>query len=350
MKKMSFITATRQSVQKVATLPFESGQRKSKDLPRVGLLANLYLRVKGTLTVTPNTGTATLKTKNYGKPYGLIERLQLTANSGTDIVNVSGLGLYLRNLIADDSKMDVLAANMPEAVSGNPVFQFGTASGANDVQFTLKVPVVINERDPVGLILLQNGETLMDLGLTWANPSNLFTLTGNAEIAFTGNAHVTMEYFEVPLNAEDYPDLSIAHTILEDSISVDGVGDLNYVIPRGNIYQRVIHRLLLNDVPAGFEDVERMTLRYNQSNHPYVIDGLDQLALQRDRYKRDLAKGVYVWDWAFQGQAGFGGNRDLVNSRAITDFQSIIKIASGATLGTNNNRLLNVREQLVPLQ
>jgi len=347
---MSFIDATRQNRRKIGVIPFNGSQRASLDLPQTGILANLLIRVAGTLTITNGTGGATLNAAEYGKPFGLIDRVHLTANSGTEIINVTGKGLYLRNLIDINNYLDIPAANMTEAVSGNPVYQFGTSAGANTVEFTLKVPIAVNDRDPIGMILLQNRETLLTLALDWANPSNLFTLTGTASVAFTGNAYVTMEYFSVPLSDKDYPDLSVAHTLLEDTIAVPGTGDVQYTVPRGNIYQRLMHRVVLNGAPAGFDDVSQLTLQYNQSERPYQIDGQDALFIQRNRYKRDLPKGVYVWDFAYQGQPGYGGSRDLVNSRAITDFLSIVNVASSATLGTNNNFIYTVREQLVPLR
>lgn len=347
---MSFQDATRQNRRSIGTIAFNGGQRASLDLPQTGILANLIVRVAGTLTITNGTGGATLNAVEMGKPYGLIDRLHLTANSGTEIVNVTGKGLYLRNLIDKNNYLDLAASVLPEAVTGNPVYQFGTAAGTNTVEFTLKIPVAVNERDTLGMILLQNKETLLTLALDWANPANLFALTGTATVAFTGNAYVTMEYFSVPLSDKEYPDLSVAHTLLEDQVAVPGTGDVLYTVPRGNIYQRIMHRVVLNAAPAGFDDVNTLTLQYNQSEQPYKLMGHDQLAIQRNRYKRDLPKGVYVWDFAYQGDPGYGGARDLVNSRAITDFLSIVNIASGATLGTNNNFIYTVREQLVPLR
>lgn len=346
---MSFINATRQNRRKVGQFKFEDGQRKSLDLPRTGLLASLFIRVKGNLQVTAGTGTAVYKAENYNKPYGLIDRVRLTANSGTEIINVTAMGLAIRNMISEGSVMDLIGSVLPSGVSGSPVYQFGTANGANPVEFTLKVPVAVNERDPLGLILLQNGETLITAGLDFARVDTLFTLTGNASVAFTGDAHFTMEYYSVPLTKEDYPDLSLAHTILEDKTDIDSTGVKGYTVPRGNIYQRMIHRVLLNGSPAGFDDVDKLRLVYNQSESPYELEAHDMYAIQRDRYRRDLPQGTFVHDFSYQGIAGLGGNRDLINSKAITDFQSEIFIATGATLGTNNNKLLTVREQLVPL-
>lgn len=346
---MAFLNATRQNKRKIKTIAFESGNRVSYDLPATGLLANLYVRVKGTLTITNGTGGATLKAAQQSRPFGLLDRIQLTANSGTDIVNASGFGLFLRNLMTDNAYPDIPAANTVEGETGNPVYQFASAAGANTVEFSLKIPVVNNDRDLAGLIMLQNRETLMTLTLDFANPTNLFTLTGTATVDFSGNAEITMEYFSVPADEKDYPDLSIVHTILEDKVDIDGTGDVQYTVPRGNIYMRMIHRAILNDAPAGYDDIDRLTLQYNQSEQPYMIDAHDVFVQQRERYKRDLPKGVLAWDFSYQGQAGLGGARDLVNSRAITDFLSIVRVASAATLGTNNNKLYTVREQLVPL-
>ncbi|WID10856.1 hypothetical protein phiG2_13 [Lysinibacillus phage phiG2] len=346
---MAFINATRQNIRKVGQLKYASAQRSSLDLPRTGLLANLFIRVKGTMTVTKGTGTATFKTDNYNKPFNLIDRIKVTANSGTEIVNVTAMGLMIRNMISESSVMDMAGSTLPSAVSASPVYKFGTNEGANPVEFTIKVPIQVNDRDNIGMILLQNGETLITVGLDWANVSNLFTLTGNATVAFDGDAHISMEYYSVPANREDYPDLSIAHTMLEDKSDIDGTGDKTYTIPRGNIYQRIIHRVMLNGVPAGFDDVDKLKMVYNQSETPYELESHDIYALQRSRYKRDLPQAVFVYDFSYQGLAGLGGNRDLVNSKAITDFNSIIQIATNATLGSNNNSLLTFREQLVPL-
>lgn len=346
---MSFERATRQNIRKIAVLPYESKQRKSKDLPRTGLLANLFLRVEGTLTVTLNGGTAVLKADQYNKPYGLIDRFSLKTNNSTSIVDVTGHGLFLRNLMDDNQFLDILASSMVEAQTDNPTYQFATSAGANPVAFTLKVPVVTNDRDLIGLILLQNGETLVTANIDWADVSNLFTLTGGATVDFTGNAHMTMEYFDVPAQKADYPNLSLVHTLLEDTIAIDGTGTTDYQIPRGNIYQRLYHRILLNGAPAAATDIEQLWLQYNQSISPYAIESKDFLAMQRIKYKRDLPKGVYVWDFSYQGQAGYGSHRDLVNSAEITDFLSRIDVASAATLGTNNNKIFTLKEQLMPL-
>jgi hypothetical protein len=345
---MSFETATRQNIRKVAQLAFQSGQRVSKDLPRTGLLANLYIRVEGTLVVT---GSPTLNPNQYGRPYGLIDRLSVKTNNSTSIVDVSGHALALRNMIEDGAVFDALASSLPASDTANTAYQFGVAAGSNPVAFTLKVPIANNDRDLIGLLLLQNGETLVTVNLDWANESNLFTLNGGTVQFQNAYAHMTMEYFDVPVNKQDYPNLAVIHTLLEDATAITGTGTTEYQIPRGNIYQRLFHRVLLNNAPCSPTDIDRIRLKYNQSLNPYAVDGKDFLAIQRYRYKRDLLKGAYVWDWSMSdGRAGFGSHRDLVNSAGVTDFISALDIATGATLGTNNNTIYTLKEQLMPIQ
>src|SRR6476619_1250734 len=154
---MSFVNATRQNKRKIFTMAFDSGNRTSKDLPSTGLLGSISIRVTGTMTVTNGTGGATLNANQYGKPFGLLDRIHLTANSGTELVNLTGVGLFIRNMMTDNHYLDVVASTLPEAQSSNPTYQFsGATAGANPVEFTLKIPVMINDRDPVGLILLQS--------------------------------------------------------------------------------------------------------------------------------------------------------------------------------------------------
>lgn len=348
---MSFEKATRQNKRRVFTLPYDPQNRVSDQLPPTGLLANLYIRVEGTITTT-GSGTMVQKAAGMGKPFSLIDRLQVTANGSTDIVSISGHGLFVRNLMTDNSYVDILAANMIEAESGNPIYQWSNTwavATTYPVAFTLKVPIVNNDRDLTGLIMLQNRETLVQVAIDWANISNLFTFTSTAAATFAGNAYVSEEYYQVPRDPHDYPDLSIIHKLSEDKVPIDGTGDFVYTVPRGAIFQRMIHRVVINDNPAAWTDITQVGLNYNLAETPYYMDYNDKLVEQRERYKRDLPKGTVAWDFSYQGQAGLGGSRDLVNSAGITDFTSLIRVASGASLGTNNNYVRTTHEQLVPL-
>ena len=350
---MPFEKATRQNKKKVFSLTYGGKGRVTEQLAPTGLLANIYLRFDGQLTTVKGTGAVTLKADQYGRPFGLFDRVLVVANGATDLVNVSGQGLFLRNVMTDNGYPDILAASMVEAETGNPVYRWPTSYSTDltnePVGFTLKVPIANNDRDLVGLIMLQNRETLVELSIDFNAISDLFTLTNNAAVSLTGKVYVTLEYYNVPRAREDYPDLSLVHKLYEDRYPIDGTGEFQYTVPRGNIYMRMLHRVILNATPADYDDIEEVGLQYNLTDRPYYMDYADKLVEHRERYKRDLLKGTIAWDFSYQGQAGLGGTRDFVNSAGITDFVSIIKIASNATLGSNNNYLRTLHEQLVPL-
>lgn len=349
---MSFQQATRQNWQQLPGMSYTSGQLVTKDLPKVGLAARVLLLVKGTIKVVHAT-EATI-TKAEKGPFNLIERLTLKVNSGVDIVDASGFGLLKFNL------MKRLASALDSIVTDDDAFVFeaaAAASGAggavNDVQFMLEIPIAINERDALGLLLLQNPQSLFTLGIKWADATAdgvLYTsLTGFtlSEAAFT--AYPLVEFYSVPARREDYPDLSLVHQILEDRINIQGVGETFYTIQRGNIYVSILDYISLNGALAAAADIEQFRLRYNASEAPYEIRGDVLRAIQRQRYGRFLGKGVYALDWMFQGCPGLGNSRDWIDSGKVTEFEQIVKVASTATLGSNNNFLNVVREQLVPL-
>jgi hypothetical protein len=67
------------------------------------------------------------------------------------------------------------------------------------------------------------------------------------------------------------------------------------------------------------------------------------------RFHRDLPLGVFTYPLFDQGWPGFGDERDLVNGRATSELQSILTVASAATLGTNASRINTITRQLVKL-
>lgn len=346
---MSFAQATRQNWHSLTGMNYAAGQIASKDLPRVGLLARLLVVVKGTVTVAHASQTTVPKAEKG--PWALIKRIKLVANSGVEIFNTTGFGAYLLNAF----KRQRYA--LDEAVANDDAFVFENAASsggvANKVQFAIEIPVALNERDPIGLILLQNQETLLTLQIEWADAGLngvLYTsLSGYTLSNPSFTAYPLIEYFSVPARKEDYPDLSLLHQVIEERVNILGVGETYHSLPRGNIYVAILNYVEISGALAAATDVENWKLMYNQAETPYNVRGELFRALMRQRYGRFLGKGVYCWDFNYQGIPGLANSRDYINSAAITEFQQVLTVSPGATLGQNNNFINAVREQLVPL-
>lgn len=341
---MSFVEKTRQNILPLTTLSYESGVEKSYDISRVGFLSKITLRFSGNLKC--KHASKTTFQKAFCAPFNLAKRTKLVLNNGVSLWNTSGMGAYLQNLATKyDSKMDL-------ETEGSRCFRFGnkvSSTGAdNPIDFSIDLKVATNDRDALGLVMLQSSQVVATVHVENDAPGVLMTDT-DIESTLTGNWYITVEHFDIPVNVQDWPALNNYHQVLEDQQPIPATGSNRFTIPRGNTYMRIINSVLLNGQPNS-EDVERLSLKYNLTSEPYNIYAQDLLSLQRTRYGRDLPEGVFVWDFDYQGVVNLGMHRDFVYSGNITEFDQYLHIASGAELGSNNNKLLTVRDMLVSIQ
>jgi hypothetical protein len=347
---MSFIDATRQNFTELPAQTVPEQGRVYFQLPKVGLLSRMFLHIQGTANVTLGTGTAVLSERTL---FNLIKRIRLVANSGASIFDVSGYGTYLintlsrKNSIPTDSPVDTGIKTL--------IHSAGVSAGSNVWNAILEIPIAINERDPIGMVLLQNNATQLVLEVDF-NPVYGVTdiiapikVTGNAVAEFTGKVGVMMEYFTVPRNAEDYPALNVVHQWLEQSDAISSAGVFNKSLMRGNTYMKLLHFATINGA-LNTADVERLRILYNQSEVPYTIDQITQLFLQRQRYGRDLPKGLFVHDWYMSnGLVGLGNSRDFINSANVTEFQSEVSIKAGTNVPAGSSFINTITEQLIKI-
>src|SRR5437899_2078372 len=279
---MTFIEATRQNI---VPLPagaqaFSSGQPVSSTLPRAGYGSRVFVHVNGTMTITPGTGSASLSSTG---PFSLLSRVGILVNAATDILSLSGYGCMCLDKVLPDADGAPALDTANPGFGGNraynaQLFQAGVASGANTWDFNLVLPIAINFQDPIGLLLLQSPETTAELRLTWnvegglnTNwPNNPVTLVGNATSAFSGNAFVDVEFFEVPARPEDRPDIRFLHTLTESRMALTSAGDNFVPLPRGNTYLRLMHNVYAN-AALDTADLSKLEITWNQTTKPYNI-------------------------------------------------------------------------------
>lgn len=345
-----FIDATRQNITELPKQSYASGGRLYYTLPKVGLLSRLFITLSGTMTTTLGTGTAALSERTV---FNIFKRIRLVANSGSSIFDVSGYGTYLINTIG--RKNSLLTTSPIDTGVGALVYAGGVEAGANTWKAVLEIPIAINERDPIGLVLLQNNATQLvlevDLNSEYATTDIAapIKVTGNATAAFVGDIGCTMEYFTIPRNADDYPALNVIHQWLEQSDAISAAGAFNKSLLRGNTYMRLMHYATIGGA-LNSAAIEKLRILYNQSEVPYTINQITQLALQRQRYGRDLPKGTFVHDWYMSnGLVGLGNSRDFINSANVTEFQTEVNIASGTSVTAGTSFINTISEQLIKI-
>lgn len=302
------------------TRPVGGGSFGPYTLPKTGLLARLFLAIRGSvagaLTVPNALGMASI-----------ITRVRVVANSGLDLYNVSGAGYaYLLS--------ETLESEYFNAVSQNTGKSAVTATTFN---LDMVLPIAVNMRDPSGLIMLQNEQTIVNLYIDWLADASV--ATGATVTLTTGD--LFMEIFTVPPDPQDWPNINIVHQCLEDQQQVPAAGDFPYNWPRGNTYMQMLHGLGIG--AAGSDAFNKVALRVNQSDYLQNTPP-DYLDLEHRLYRGRArpAGGIY---FDFAGSSGLGCYalaRDLVNSALVTDLATVITATSANTLYTVRRQLLTL--------
>jgi hypothetical protein len=296
-------------------------------LPKTGLLARMYLAIRGAVAATVTTAN----------PLGfssIVSRYRLQANSGIDIFNVSGPGY------------SYLLRNVLESEYIDPVGQTNGTTAVTATTFNLDtvIPVALDMRDPTGLIMLQNEQTIVNLFIDWAADASVVLTGGGVVTSPLTTGDVFLEVFTVPPDPKDWPPLNVIHQCLEDQQAIAAAGDFAYYWPRGNTYVGVYHGMDVV-VTTGMSDTafSKFAVRVNQSDYlqSTPIDFLDmEFRLLRGRARPTGT--IFVDLLGTSGLGVYGLPRDMFNSALVTDLASVITASLAATLFT-------VRRQLVVL-
>jgi hypothetical protein len=302
------------------TRPVGGGTFGPLTLPKTGLLARMFLALRGTVA-------GALTTPNALGLSAAINRTRVQANSGIDIFNVSGPGYAY------------LVRNVLESEYIDPLGQTNGTSAVVAGAFTLDemIPLALNMRDTTGLIMLQNEQTIVNTYIDWLADASL--ATGATVTLTTGD--LFLEVFTVPPDPKDWPPLNIVHQTLEDQQQVAAAGDFPYYWPRGNTYLMIMHGAGIG--AAGADNFSKFAVRVNQSDYlqSTPVDYLDmEFRLQKGRARP--AGAIFVDLLASSGLGCYGLTRDMFNSALVTDLASVITATGALTLFT-------VRRQLVVL-
>ncbi len=317
-----FAVNTRRKIVALPTINKPSGGGVTTiNLPKTGLLGAIYLRIRANVS-------GTLSNQNALGFSSIVRRVSLVLNSGIDLYSVSGPGYaYLAQEMVETGFFPVFSGYEGR----NPV-----AADA-DVVLDQFIPLTINARDPLGMLMLQNEQTLLTLEVDWEADANVAT---GATVVATATPY--LELFTVPRDPQDWPPLNVVMQTLEETRTISGAGEVTYDVPRGNTYLRI--GLGLGMGASGADGFSHVKVRLNQSD--YLLDtpsAFFDLEYARFHGGRTRTPGTLILD--FVGSSGFGNYgmaRDLINSGQVTDFGVVLDATGSGTLRV-------VRQQLVAL-
>lgn len=293
-------------------------------LPKSGILAGIFLNIQGTVGGTVGAVNA------WGMS-SILRRLRVNINSGVDLINITGPGYHwlLRDMINGYKQFD------PQTNGRAAV----TAAATNLDVF---LPIAVNNRDSLGMVMLQNEETIVNLEVDWESDTTV-TATGT----FTGFTCVPrLVVFEVPQHPEDRPDFSVVQQIIEDTVTIPAAGEYTYPWQRGNTILGQYHALQATTWTQARLRVQQSQFYHDlgPAQHRQILNSI----LERES---DVAAGAITGSafrlfWDFMGSDGlgaYGSVRDLLDTHEMTDIATVINVAA-------TSAMINMRRQLVRLQ
>ena len=339
-----FAQATRQNLQ---TLPAQSVAQESSTvtftLPKSKLLSKIYLNVEAVATLKSNIASIA---RGAFSPFKILRRVSLDLNNGFMPFIVSGRDLIQYNMLRLNPSVYDVQASSKRALNyvGNTASAGGTD---NAIQFTIELPVTLNPRDPVGLVLLQNETTQVTLTVDVDTLAKAYALNaGNADVVTFKSMKITpvVETFTIPSVQQAFPDLSVLKLVSSKSDTFAGNGQNILKLNVGTIYRKLIVYLEDNNgVPLSEEDITgNIEMVFNQSDIPYAIDPSVLAHKNTSELGYKLPDGMFAFDFTNQGIPNLGGSRDYIDTEKLTEFWlrfSTVKAGKITVVSENLTRL-----------
>lgn len=320
-RALYFAQATRQTYQ---TLPTEKASSENDTimikLPKARLFSKAILEVEAVVTLK---STAAAIEKHPMSPYGILRRISLDLNNGFSPFIVSGKDMYLYSL----NRLNPDVLNVQNSYRGvNYVENTASTTGKEaKIKFQVVLPVTLNDRDTVGLVLLQNEETSVTLTIDVGLMKDAYKLnTANNDAVEFKSLSVTplLETYTVPPAEIARPDLSVLKIVQSKADTFAGGGQNVIKLQTGTIYRKMA--LYFEDSQGNpLTDADfsgNLELVFNTADVPISIKPSILAAKNHSELGFPLPDGVFLFDWSNQGVPNLGGTRDYIDTEKLTEF------------------------------
>lgn len=321
-RAMYFAQATRQTYQTLPTSRFtQENSTIMIDIPKVRLMSKIILEVEAVATLK---STAATILKDTFSPYGILRRISVDLNNGFSPFILSGKEAFLYSLNRDNPNV-LLPQNSIRGV--NYVENAASVAGTDaKIKFQIVLPVTLNDRDAVGLVLLQNTETNVTVTVDLGKLADAYKLTpaNNDDVVFKSVAITPLvETYTVPPAEIARPDLSVLKLVQSKAETFAGNGQNIIRIQTGLIYRKMVLYFEDNDhnplVDSDFSG--NLELVFNTADIPISIKPSILAAKNANELGYPLPDGVYAFDWSYQGIPNLGGTRDYIDTERLTQFE-----------------------------
>lgn len=232
----AFFQGTRR--QRVTAKQFGSwqgfGSMTIVDVLKAGVVAGLYVKLSGNLVITLHSTGTVATTPRW--PYYVLRAGRFQANGQSNLIQATGWFLRARELMVSDPDLDDrgVARGIGGASPGTSRTQ-GTmslnsetwgvgsnvtaiAGGTYDVELSFFIPIAYEMKRLTGAVFAQTQSTNLELDLTWANKTDLFTIVSPATVTFSPTVTVEEVVFTIPSDGNGgmvLPNLSAFHSFVQ---------------------------------------------------------------------------------------------------------------------------------------
>ncbi|CAM2915094.1 hypothetical protein [Erysipelothrix tonsillarum] len=322
-RNQNFSNATRQKWQSTAVKTGSGaapGDTVQFDIPKINLTSRI--RVLITANLKASHATKTTFDAHPFAPFILIRRITVDLNNGFSPYSLTGAELYMYLLLQPNAH--VLArkeSGRSKVVMGSKA----SAAGANNqVSFLMDLPITLNDRDPVGLIVTQNQETTVTVSIDIAHDLKVLTTdpTGLTLDVSALRVEPMVESFSIPPIAEAFPDISVLKLVQATRSDISGPGQHHVALPTGYTYRKLF--FYVQDENGNGVDDSALTgnieLVLNQADNPYRVSASHLAKINHEQFGFELPKGMFAFDFSYQGIANLGGLRDYIDTENLTEF------------------------------
>jgi hypothetical protein len=340
----NFSLATRQYIQSAPGIPFSEGQTVSYTLPKARFLQKITLQVSGTFVA--KHATKTTFTPSVFDRYNLLNMVRLSINAGFNPYQISGAMLALYNKI-NSYKSNFLDGDVFQT---NVMQNACSPTGAtNNIQFSLELPITINDRDAIGLIMLQDDTTVVQLQIDCATLiQSIMTDTDVVTSAVNITINPVLETYSIPSVATAVPDYSVLKMVNQQLLNVVSAGEMTISLQTALTYRKLFVYIAQDTkmTPMPDANISKFQLLFNQADTPYSVSN-DYLTYENKKdYQGQIPLGCYVFDFSNQGIANYGGAKDYIDCERMTQFD--LKVTFANIVG-NSNYIYVVGEKLARL-
>jgi len=322
---------------------------------QTGVVSGLIIQLQGQV-VTSGAGT----TATTGRwPYDLIRAARFTANGQSNLINVSGQKLKIREIMQRGDLTDRgVTRGIGGASPGTQVNQgtlslntdtWGMGSNVTAVPnatypFSLEwyVPVAFDDVTLTGAIFAQTSATDLYLAIDWAPLSDLFAFTGGNTAVVTASLNVLAKLYTIPQAANGQivvPDLSTFHSLIQSTYRTVANGD-NEVRLAGQGVGKQLLRLFGQTwqgatpapLPVNSANYGQMLWRFGGNDTPEVYsNGLALANVVEKTFDCDMGTSAGVWAFDFASENAF---RDSVDEGTATELRFLLNIPQGVSLAS----------------